>query len=284
MAEAFEGHRVRVVGTPDAPEWIAQDVCDAIGLKDAHGATKRFEAEETGRTICPGNAGDRTVVTVTEPGLYRLIFRSNKDEAKRFQTWVFHEVLPRIRKTGSYSVGPEPTAPPEPPELLAARARLALVQVECETANPQLAILLASERVFASADGAPEDLAMIRAATRAIILRVTGQGAPAAAPSADPCLSLPADGRATVLELARYHRRSLTDTQASRVGRIACDLYYERHGRKPQLESRVHRGRVQTHSVYAEPDHELVIKALVEILDAEPFPKQINGGPRLEMN
>lgn len=45
--------------------------------------------------------------TVTEPGLYRLIFASRKPDAVRFRRWVFHEVLPQIRRTGSYSVAPQ---------------------------------------------------------------------------------------------------------------------------------------------------------------------------------
>lgn len=47
---------------------------------------------------------------ITEPGLYRLIFRSRKDEAEKFQRWVFHEVLPEIRRTGRYAPGTPPDA------------------------------------------------------------------------------------------------------------------------------------------------------------------------------
>jgi prophage antirepressor-like protein len=48
------------------------------------------------------------MLCINEPNLYRLIFRSNKKEAKAFQDWVFEEVLPAIRQTGSYSVHPQP--------------------------------------------------------------------------------------------------------------------------------------------------------------------------------
>jgi hypothetical protein len=61
-----------------------------------------------------GRIQDRCINLVNEPGLYRLISRSDKPEAVRFQDWVFEEVLPSIRKTGSYSVR-QPQLPPARP-------------------------------------------------------------------------------------------------------------------------------------------------------------------------
>ncbi len=55
---------------------------------------------ETFRTL----GGDQSMICVTESGLYRLIFRSNKPEAEKFRRWVFNKVLPTIRKTGSYNL------------------------------------------------------------------------------------------------------------------------------------------------------------------------------------
>ncbi len=51
----------------------------------------------------PTNGGTQKLNFINEPNLYRIIFRSNKNEAFNFQNWVFAEVLPTIRKTGSYS-------------------------------------------------------------------------------------------------------------------------------------------------------------------------------------
>ena len=71
------------------------------------------ELDEDEKGVCnvytPGGMQDMTVIN--ESGLYNLIFRSRKDEAKQFRRWVTHDVLPSIRKTGSYSV---PTAQEKP--------------------------------------------------------------------------------------------------------------------------------------------------------------------------
>lgn len=98
----FEGKRVRFVGTPDSPEWIAQDVCDVIGIEHVSRAIADFEEDEKGMRITHTPFGSQKMLTVYEPGLYRLIFKSRKPEAKRFQKWVFSEVLPSLRKHGIY--------------------------------------------------------------------------------------------------------------------------------------------------------------------------------------
>jgi prophage antirepressor-like protein len=103
----FEGQEVRFVGTADKPEWIAQDVTNVLGLDRTQ--IRRLEDYQTG--VCNvhtrsenGVVQQRQMATVTEAGLYALIFTSRKEEAKRFQKWVFEEVLPTIRMRGSYSI------------------------------------------------------------------------------------------------------------------------------------------------------------------------------------
>jgi prophage antirepressor-like protein len=103
----FENHPVRFVGTPQQPEWIAQDVCNVFAIKNASDTLASFDRDEKGIATIYTPGGDQQMLTVTEPGLYRLIFKSRKTVAKRFQRWVFHEVLPSIRKTGSYTL-PQP--------------------------------------------------------------------------------------------------------------------------------------------------------------------------------
>lgn len=100
----FEGNQVRFVGTADSPEWVAQDVCSVLGIKNARDTLADFEPDEKGVASVYTPGGSQEMLTVTEPGLYRLIFKSRKEIAKRFQRWVFHEVLPSIRKTGSYTL------------------------------------------------------------------------------------------------------------------------------------------------------------------------------------
>lgn len=99
----FEGLPIRVVGTQENPEWVAADVCKVLGITDPSKTLQRFKPSEKGtNSIRTPNGGIQEMLTVTEPGLYRLIFKSRKPEAERFQFWVTHEVLPSIRQHGCY--------------------------------------------------------------------------------------------------------------------------------------------------------------------------------------
>jgi prophage antirepressor-like protein len=101
----FDGQDVRVLTFDDGhTEWVAKDVCLVLGILNVAQAARRLKTNEKGVYSIDTPGGRQEMVTVTEPGLYRLIFRSDKPEAERFQKWVFNDVLPSIRKTGSYSV------------------------------------------------------------------------------------------------------------------------------------------------------------------------------------
>lgn len=114
----FEDHDIRIVGTADQPEWVAQDVCTILGIAEAKSSLRDFDDDEKGMHSVHlrsenGVEQGREMLTLKEPGLYRLIFKSRKEVAKRFQRWISHEVIPSIRKTGTYSINPpiEQTAP-----------------------------------------------------------------------------------------------------------------------------------------------------------------------------
>ncbi|WP_013321001.1 BRO-N domain-containing protein [Gloeothece verrucosa] len=115
----FENQKVRCVGTPDQPEWIAQDVCDVLSVGLASNTLRNFDFDEKGMYSIHTPGGEQEMLTVTEPGLYRLIFKSRKAVAKRFQRWIFHEVLPSLRRTGSYSIQQNQQSPKA---LIVARA------------------------------------------------------------------------------------------------------------------------------------------------------------------
>ncbi|HEY9884179.1 MAG TPA: BRO family protein, partial [Thermosynechococcaceae cyanobacterium] len=99
----FKDIDVRFVGTADSPEWVAQDVCFCLELTDTSKALGGLDDDEKGAKIVRTLGGSQEMLTVTEAGLYHLIFKSRKPVAKSFKRWVLHDVLPSIRKTGSYS-------------------------------------------------------------------------------------------------------------------------------------------------------------------------------------
>jgi len=98
----FEQQEVRFVGTSDKPEWIAKDICNILGIADPKSTLRHFSEDEKGVRSMPTHGGVQTLLTVYESGLYRLIFCSRKPQAEAFRRWIFHEVLPSIRKSGKY--------------------------------------------------------------------------------------------------------------------------------------------------------------------------------------
>lgn len=101
----FKGASLRTLTDEAGEPWfIAKDVCDILELGNTTNALRALdEDEKTNFTNCNvAQNGGRAPLIISEPGLYKLIMRSRKPEAKEFQRWVTHEVLPQIRKTGGY--------------------------------------------------------------------------------------------------------------------------------------------------------------------------------------
>ena len=99
----FEGRQVRIVTDAQGEPWfVAADVLSTISLDSK--ALERLDDDEKGVNSIHTPGGVQEMTTVNEPGLYALVLGSRKAEAKRFKRWVTHEVLPAIRKTGSYAV------------------------------------------------------------------------------------------------------------------------------------------------------------------------------------
>ncbi len=94
--------KIRAVMINGEPHFVAADVCKALDIKNPTMAMKQLNDNERAKFNLGLPYGEVNVVN--EPGLYRLIFASRKPEARDFQHWVYHEVLPSIRKTGSYSL------------------------------------------------------------------------------------------------------------------------------------------------------------------------------------
>lgn len=147
----FESATVRVIDQSGEPWFVASDVCRVLELANITMALRVLDDDERGVNTIEVGGRDQSVNIISEPGLYKLLSRSRKPEAKRFDRWVRHEVLPAIRKHGGYIVA----APEETPEALAIRAltilqaTVARQKAQIEEAMPKVEALLR----IATADG-----------------------------------------------------------------------------------------------------------------------------------
>ena len=103
----MEKHQIRTTVIDDTVWFVAKDVCDVLGLADVTSALRSLDEDEkmtlqNQRSHSGQRGGPQSMNVINEPGLYKLIFKSRKNEAKEFTRWVTHEVLPSIRRSGMY--------------------------------------------------------------------------------------------------------------------------------------------------------------------------------------
>jgi prophage antirepressor-like protein len=101
---SFENFPVRAINRNGEIWFVAADVCAAIDLGTEQ--IRRLDDDEKGLHLTQTPGGKQEMSIINESGLYALILRSRKPEAKRFRKWVTSEVLPAIRKTGAYIHAP----------------------------------------------------------------------------------------------------------------------------------------------------------------------------------
>ena len=137
----FEQRDVRVVMKDGEPWWVAKDVCDILGLSNPSEALRGLDDDERNTLrISEGIRGNPEMNAINESGLYTLIMRSNKPEARRFRKWVTSVVLPSIRKTGSYSIkGKDRENPDDEKRLELARQRL---EIQKRNADARMAKIM----------------------------------------------------------------------------------------------------------------------------------------------
>lgn len=108
--ENAEFGEIRTVNIDGEPWFVGKDVASALGYaKPADAIGKRVDSEDRGISKMETPSGKQDMVIINESGLYSLIFSSKLESAKRFKHWVTSEVLPSIRKTGSYIIEPLPS-------------------------------------------------------------------------------------------------------------------------------------------------------------------------------
>lgn len=102
----FGDCEIRVVVRDGDPWFVASDVASALCYRNASDAARNLKDHQKGTHIVRTLGGSQKVTIITESGLYKLVLRSRKPEAEEFSDWVTGEVLPSIRKTGSYAKAP----------------------------------------------------------------------------------------------------------------------------------------------------------------------------------
>lgn len=101
---------VRTVMKDNEPWFVLKDVCEVLGISNPTMAADRLDADERAK-LDLGRQGSGWIIN--EPGLYNVILRSDKPQAKPFRKWVTAEVLPSIRRTGGYIQGQDVLSPTE---------------------------------------------------------------------------------------------------------------------------------------------------------------------------
>lgn len=103
----YETNEVRLIEQQDGPWWVLADVCKALDMSNPRMVADRLDNDERRKFDLPRQG--KTWI-INEPGLYNVILRSDKPEAKKFKRWVTHEVLPALRRMGTYATTPEKKA------------------------------------------------------------------------------------------------------------------------------------------------------------------------------
>lgn len=236
---AFNGVEIRTVLIDSEPWWVAADVCTVLHHTNPTVAVAGLDEDEKGLSEVETPGGPQQMVIVNEPGLYSLTFRSRKKEAKAFKRWVTHEVLPAIRKTGTYSV------PEEPKPLAVAGAPVSYLE------QAQIVAVL----LQAGAIPAP----YATATSKIIVARSMGER-PQLESSETPLYA------ATFLAEKGHSARTVREFQVGFGVRVS-NRYFKVHGRRPEKIPGPTGSRIDKVAVYTEDDRPLLQAVYDQIAD-----------------
>ena len=146
----YEDNDVRTVEMNGEPWFVLKDVCKVLGISKYRDAAERLDDDERAPVRVDTLGGAQEMTAVNESGLYNVILRSDKPEAKPFRKWVTSEVLPSIRKNGGYIAGQEQLTPSElmAKALLVANKTLAEREARISELKVQNAIMQPKAEYF----------------------------------------------------------------------------------------------------------------------------------------
>lgn len=172
----YDDHDVRALVIDGEPWFVLRDVCNVLAIAQPIRVAEALDDDEVTTTHVTDSLGRQQLTyIVSESGLYSLILRSRKPEAKAFKRWITHDVLPAIRKTGSYALNPAPVF--QIPQTYAAALELAAAQArELEEKQAELAIAAPKADAFdsflsASGDYSVRDAVKVLNRDHAIAIR-----------------------------------------------------------------------------------------------------------------
>ena len=108
---SYEDHEVRVLDVNGEPWFVLADLCKVLGLANPAVVAKRLDKADVCLTYISSGGQRRAMTIVAEPGMYDVVVRSDSPAAKPFRRWVTHEVLPALRRTGTYTTTPSVPQP-----------------------------------------------------------------------------------------------------------------------------------------------------------------------------
>ncbi|MEW1803233.1 Bro-N domain-containing protein [Streptomyces virginiae] len=242
---AFEGTEVRTVIVDGEPWFVGTDVASVLGYANSRDALATLPSRMRNTVaISDGKRGNPNRVIITEPGVYRLVMRSNLPAAERFQDWLAEQVLPAIRKTGRFD--PAPVAPTPTPAPLAVTAAAGPVPYRDQAEI--LAILRPA---------LPEPYAT--ATAKVILARAMGER-PELDPSETPLYA------ATFLAEKGHKAKTVAKFQSG-FGQRVSNAYLKRHGRRPEKIAGPAGSRIDTVAVYTAEDQPLLEQVYAGMAD-----------------
>ena len=162
----FNQSQVRVEIHNSEPFFCLADVTRILGINRRSAEAFRFNPKGCKEIATLTNGGKQLLTFISEPNLYRVIFRSNKTEAVKFQDWIFEEVIPQIRKTGGYQIQPKTTVADRTPLRQAVSALVGKCNIDYSSAYSMVHQRFGVESIEEiAADKLPDAIAYIHALT-----------------------------------------------------------------------------------------------------------------------